>query len=487
MMAAPKTGAAERPWDKGKRVVVTQSSSNAIDLSQKKMSTLTCYSCGGLGHHANECNTPFKGTWRGGRGSGSSVNRGHGLQRGSAARGRGGRGGTPKDRSRSQSPGGRGRGAAARGQGQARGRAGGASERGRGRGASAGRNVKRSSSTGGTPRGRSPAGGRRANSSDPVKKRVSFEANAQDEKKPKICYYCGLEGHVAKECTNEKSLRAKKLPWPQNRRIEQRFTQLNRLVVKDWTSEELSMANEMVRLAELQIDAKLNVVRAAKEIELAGVLAKKKISFWCRATNTRTEIEFQPSNNSREETGTRLLLWKEDIIVTTRSLESQMDLFMRTVEITATAKVKQAPRIQTTSAQVNKILGKIWPKPERAFLEDEGVQVPTHGNLLVEDLGIDAGIYVRVHAAAEFVERLYAELNIVTRQTVVDGITQVVEKHARKEAMGRKENVETAGKEKKPVEVPLTVMQLKELAAADLVKRNAIIEGAKSALSPLVL
>ena len=247
------------------------------------------------------------------------------------------------------------------------------------------------------------------------------------------------------------------------------------------------MANEMVRLAELQIDAKLNVVRAAKEIELAGVLAKKKISFWCRATNTRTEIEFQPSNNSREETGTRLLLWKEDIIVTTRSLESQMDLFMRTVEITATAKVRQAPRIQTTSAQVNKILGKIWPKPERAFLEDEGVQVPTHGNLLVEDLGIDAGIYVRVHAAAEFVERLYAELNIVTRQTVVDGITQVVEKHARKEAMGRKENVETAGKEKKPVEVPLTVVQLKELAAADLVKRNAIIEGAKTVLSPLAL
>ena len=45
------------------------------------------------------------------------------------------------------------------------------------------------------------------------------------------------------------------------------------------------MVNELVRLTELLIDAKLNVVRAAKEIELRAVPEKKKIVFWCRATN----------------------------------------------------------------------------------------------------------------------------------------------------------------------------------------------------------
>lgn len=486
MMPAPKTGAGERPWDREKGVYFAQKSSVAIvSLGKNKMSSLTCHSCGGLGHRAVDCNTPFKGTWQGGRGKGPSTIRGHNVQRGSAARGRGrgGRGGDTKDRSRSRSPGDRGRDVAARGHGQARGRA---TERGRGRGTPPGRGGKRNNSSGGTPRDRSPAGERRARSTEPAKKRVSFETDAREGKKTKTCYYCGQEGHVAKDCTNEKSLRSKKLPWPQKRRIETKFTLLSRSVVKDWTSEELAMANELVRLAELMIDAKLNVVRATKEKELASAIAKKTISFWCRATNTRTDKEFLPTNNSKEEISVRILLWKEDIITTKRSLENQMDLFMRTVESTATAKIKQPPRIHTTSVVCNSILGKIWPKPETVVLE-EGVQVTTHGGLQVDDPGIDVGLYRRVHAAADFVERLYAEHDIVTRQTVVDGVTQVVEKHARKEAMGRKVMVEAAGKEKKPVEIPMTVAKLKELAAEDLVKRNAIIESAKKALDPLLL
>ena len=73
-------------------------------------------------------------------------------------------------------------------------------------------------STGGTPRGqhhRSPVGGRRAQSAGAAQKRVSFdEGSAQNnDRKAKVCYYCGIEGHIAKDCTNEKSTREKKLPW----------------------------------------------------------------------------------------------------------------------------------------------------------------------------------------------------------------------------------------------------------------------------------
>ena len=316
-----------------------------------------------------------------------------------------------------------------------------------------------------------------------------MNANAQDDgRKQKVCYYCGIEGHVAKDCTNEKSTREKKLPWPQSRRIGTGFTQLSRAVVKDWSSEELVMVNELVRLTELLIDAKLNVVRASKEIELRTAPEKKKIVFWCRATNEKAEHEFQPVNNSVDETKSRMMLWKGDIIVVNRLMETQMDSLLSLVEKTASAKVAPVVSrvLKTNSASVKKVLEKMRPKPVMVLPNDAGADST--------ETGIEVTVVARIHAMAEFLEKLYAEAERITHKTVVDGVTQVIEKHARKEAEGRKVNVETAAKEKekdkekeKPRTEMLTAAQLKELVAAETVKRNGILSGAKAALDPLLL
>ncbi len=62
MMAAPKTGAAEKLWDKGRESRSSKTSSTANSFYKSKMSSMMCHSCGGLGHKAAECNTPFKGS-----------------------------------------------------------------------------------------------------------------------------------------------------------------------------------------------------------------------------------------------------------------------------------------------------------------------------------------------------------------------------------------------------------------------------------------
>ena len=296
-----------------------------------------------------------------------------------------------------------------------------------------------------------------------------------------MCYYCGTEGHVAKDCTNEKSTREKKLPWPQSRRIGTGFTQLSRAVVKDWSSEELVMVNELVRLTELLIDAKLNVVRAAKEIELRAVPEKKKIVFWCRATNEKAEHEFQPTNNSVDETKSRMMLWKGDIIVVNRLMETQMDGLLNLVEKTANAKVQPliSKILKTNSASVKKVLEKMRPKPVMVLPNDAGADHT--------EAGIEVTVVARIHAMAEFLEKLYAESERITQKTVVDGVTQVIEKHARKEAEGRKVNTEAAAKEKPSGAAMLSTAQLKELVAAEAVKRNGILSSAREALSPLPL
>ena len=248
------------------------------------------------------------------------------------------------------------------------------------------------------------------------------------------------------------------------------------------------MVNELVRLSELLIDAKLNVVRASKEIELRTAPEKKKIVFWCRATNEKAEHEFQPVNNSVDETKSRMMLWKGDIIVVNRLMETQMDSLLSLVEKTASAKVAPVVSrvLKTNSASVKKVLEKMRPKPVMVLPNDAGADST--------ETGIEVTVVARIHAMAEFLEKLYAEAERITHKTVVDGVTQVIEKHARKEAEGRKVNVETAAKEKekdkekeKPRTEMLTAAQLKELVAAETVKRNAILSGAKAALDPLLL
>jgi hypothetical protein len=240
------------------------------------------------------------------------------------------------------------------------------------------------------------------------------------------------------------------------------------------------MVNELVRLAELQIDAKLNVVRATKEIELSAPTVEKTVVFWCRATNTRTEHKFKPVNNSIDETKSRMLLWKGDIIVINRLMETQIDGLLSLVEETAHAKMKPKTslKLNTSSAAVKKVLEKLRPKPVMVRPE----------NADSTDPGIEASVVQRIQVMADFLEKLYAELDRVTHQTVVDGITQVVEKHARKEAEGRKVNVEVAAKGPKNsgTEV-LSVVQLKEMVAAETVKRNGVIAVARAMLDPLPL
>lgn len=106
------------------------------------------------------------------------------------------------------------------------------------------------------------------------------------------------------ECTNEKNVqRTDDKPWPQTRLISREFSILDRNIAK-WSKEEITLANEVVRLSEILISSMRVTTRLRCELQRL-IPVQKKFSVWNRADNSKRELSI-PSNEKQELTKLKL-------------------------------------------------------------------------------------------------------------------------------------------------------------------------------------
>jgi len=459
------------------------------------MDKTKCYSCQQYGHIARDCpndDAPKKSRRpspkRGTRGNNAS---GRVDRTDPSKKGRGGHTDSEHGRARST----------ARGRGNARGRGSDAYSRGRGnerdqkevhgkqRGRSTSKNRSRSPVKKATnARGR---GKQRASSSDRGRgvtsaargqghrrtqsandKKVTFAGKKDKDKdsadlhSDKKCYNCGNTGHVSRNCTNEKSVRDKGLPWPQHRRLKISISTLTNYqgtitIIKDWTKDELASAKEYLRLCECLIDAKVMAVRIAKEIELIDVADTKNFTFWSRCGNTKTEISTKIVQNDKEENIVRLACWQAEAAKCIEMINNQQITMLNLVE--------------TTGVLLQQVIQKDWHSASiQAIMAKRNAHTAEMNHVALES---------RVSTTVTWLAAVCTEMHLVTKDAVIEEADRIMKKHSDKQAM---EAVNKVAKAARPATVAdVTVEQVKQLELERQRKRAAMLAGLREALKPM--
>lgn len=129
--------------------------------------------------------------------------------------------------------------------------------------------------------------------------------------KPRCCFECGKEGHIARDCTSEEKISKNERPFPQKCRLS-KLHRLSRDVVKDWTSEELRLVKEFSRLSELKIVCYEQVARHKAMIQVHSEDSTVSYMHYDKIVNDRRVYVVGPDQGQIKLLNVKLTAWTYD-------------------------------------------------------------------------------------------------------------------------------------------------------------------------------